>query len=65
MSPGTEIDIVSALFTKLSVIDYEKLRDIDVLALKGSHYKYDDYVYEMFDRQLKRDAEGWYETGLV
>ena len=44
MSSGRKSDIVSALLTKLSVNDYEKLCDTDALALKGSHYKYDDYV---------------------
>ena len=44
MSPGRESDIVSALFTKLSVNDYEKLCDTDALTLKGNHYKYDYYV---------------------
>ena len=44
MSSGRKSDIVSALLTKLSVNDYEKLCDTDTLALKGSHYKYDYYV---------------------
>lgn len=44
MSSGRKSDIVSALLTKLSVNDYEKLCDTDALALKGSHYKYDYYV---------------------
>lgn len=44
MSSGRKSDIVSALFTKLSVNDYEKLCDTDALALKRSYYKYDDYV---------------------
>lgn len=44
MSSGRKSDIVSALLTKLSVNDYEKLCDTDALALKGSHYKYDYYL---------------------
>ena len=51
---------MSALFTKTSVNDYEKLCDTDVLGLKESHYKDDDYVHKMFKKQLKRDKEGWY-----
>ena len=34
MSPDGEIDIVSALFTKTFVNDYEKLCDTDVLGLQ-------------------------------
>ena len=63
MLPCRESDIVSALFTKLSVNDYEKLCDTDALALKGNHYKYDDYI--KFKRQFKRDGEGCYERRLV
>ena len=65
MSTGTESDIVSALFTKTSVNDYEKLCNTDVLGLKESHYKHDNYIYEKFKKQLKRDKEGSYETGLI
>ena len=57
MSPGREKDIASALFTKTSVNDYEKLCVTDVLEIM-SHYKHDDYVYEKFKKQLKRDEEG-------
>ena len=54
MSPGRESDIVSALLTKTSVNNYEKLCDTDVLGLKESHYKHDDYVYEKFKKQLTK-----------
>ena len=52
MSPGRESDIMSALLTKTSVNNYEKLCDTDVLGLKESHYKHDNYVYEKFKKQL-------------
>ena len=65
MLHGIESTIVSALLTKTSTIDYEKLCDTDFLGLKESNHKQDDYVYKMFKKQLKRDEEGWYETGLV
>ena len=65
MAPGRESDTGRALFTKTSVNDYEKLCDADVLGLKESHYKHDDDVYEKFKKQLKRNKEGWHETGLV
>ena len=57
MSPATESGIASALFTKTSVNDYEKLCDTDVLGSKESYYKH-NYVYEKFKKQLKRDKEG-------
>ena len=44
MSSGRESDIVSAMFTKTSINDYEKLCDTDVLVLKESHYKHNGYV---------------------
>ena len=47
------------------VHDYKKLCDTDVLELKKSHQKNDGYVYEKFNKQLTRDKEGWYETGLA
>ena len=52
MSPGRESDIMSALLTKTSANNYEKLCDTDVLGLKESHYKHDNYVYEKFKKQL-------------
>ena len=65
MFPGSESDIVNALFTKIFVNDYEKLCNIHVLGLKEGHYKYDDHVYKKFKKRLKRDEEGWYEIRLV
>ena len=65
MLPGRKSDIVSALFTKRSVNDYEKLCYTDVLELKESHYKHNDYVHEKFKEQLKREKKVWYETGIV
>ena len=55
MSPGREIDIVSALFTKTSVNDNEKLFDTDVLGLEQSHCKHDGHIYKKF---IKRDDKG-------
>ena len=64
MFPGSESDIVNALFTKIFANDYEKLCNIQVLGLKEGHYKYDDHVYKKFKKPLKRD-EGFYEIRLV
>ena len=65
MPPGRESYIVSAMFTKTSVNDSEKLCDNDVLGLKESHYKHDDYVYEKFKKQLTKDKEDWYKHGTI
>ena len=44
ISPSRESNIVSPLFTKTSINDYEKLCITDVLGLKESHNKRDDYI---------------------
>ena len=62
-SPGRASNI--ALFNKTSAYDYEKSQHTDILALKESNYKRDDYAHEKFKKQLKRDEECWYEMGLV
>ena len=65
MSPGIESDIVSALFTRTSTCDYDRLCDLDVLGVAESHLSHDENVFLKFKQQLKRNEEGWYETGLV
>ena len=62
--PVSDNDIVSILFTKTPVNEYEKLCDTDALGIKNFHYKH-DYVCEKFQKGLKRDEEGWYEVSLV
>ena len=64
MSPRRKRDIVNVLFTKTSANDSEKLCDADVLGLKESHYKHNNYLNEKFKKQLKRDEKCLYETGL-
>ena len=63
--PVSDNDIVSILFTKTPVNEYEKLCDTDVLGIKEFYYKHYDYVCEKFQKGLKRDEEGWYEVSLV
>ena len=54
MSPRRKRDIVNVLFTKTSAYDSDKLCDADVLGLKESHYKHNNYLNEKVNKQLKR-----------
>ena len=65
MSPDRESDVVNALYTQTSVSDYKKLCGTDILGLEESHYNYDKFVFEKFEKQLNRIKEGWYRTGLI
>ena len=65
MSPGRESDLVSSLYTRTSVSDFDRLCDIDVLGVKENHLSDDENVYKKFEQQLERNEGGWYETGLV
>ena len=65
MSPGRESDLVSSLYTRTSVSDFDRLCDIDVLGVKESHLSDDENVYKKFEQHFERNEGGWYETGLV
>ena len=63
MSPGTENNLISFLYTRTSASDFERLCDIDVLGVEKNHLSHD--VYKKFKQQLERNEDGGYETGLV
>ena len=65
MSPGTETDLVSSLYTRTSISDFDRLCDIDVLGVEENHLCHDENVYKKFKQQLERNQGGWYDTGLV
>ena len=65
MSPGRERDLVSSLYTRISVGDFDRLCDIDVLGVEENHLSHDENVYKKFKQQLERNEGGWYETGLA
>ena len=65
MSPSRKIDLVSSLYTRTSVSDFDRLCDIDVLGVKESHLSDDENVYKKFEQHFERNEGGWYETGLV
>ena len=55
MSPGREIDLVSSLYTRTSVSDFDRLCDIDVLGVEENHLCHDENVYKKFKQQLERN----------
>ena len=65
MSPSRKIDLVSSLYTRTSVSDFDRLCDIDVLAVEGNHLSHDENVYKKFKQELERNKGDWYTTGLV
>ena len=65
MSLGKESDIVSSLYTRTSVSDFDRLCEVDVLGLEENHLIHDENVYKKFKQQLERNEGCWYETGLV
>ena len=55
MSPGTESDLVSSLYTRTSISDFDRLCDIDVLVVEWNHLYHDENVYKKFKQQLERN----------
>ena len=55
MSPGTETDLVSSLYTRTSISDFDRLCDIDVLGVEENHLCHDENVYKKFKQQLERN----------
>ena len=53
MSPGRENDLVSLLYTRTSVIDFDRLCNIDVLGVEENHLYHDGNVYKKFKQQLE------------
>ena len=65
MSPGREIELVSSVYTRTSVSDFDRLCDVDVLGVEENHLSHDENVYKKFKQQLERNEGGWYGKGLV
>ena len=64
VSTGQETGSTNMLFSKLSLHDYQKLCSLDCLGIE----KWCDdsnYVYDEFQKQLRRGPGGFYETNLV
>ena len=48
MSPSRKIDLVSSLYTRTSVSDFDRLCDIDVIGVKENHLSHDENVHKKF-----------------
>ena len=48
-----------------SAVHYEQLCKLHVLGLQDTENEIDDLVYHQFKNQLRRDKDGYYETGLL
>ena len=59
ISPGRESDLVSSLYIRTSVIDFDRLCDIDLLGVEKNHLSHDENVYKKFEQQLERNEMGW------
>ena len=64
MRPGVELDQIAMLLTQTSHSDYENLCRMDVFGLPDVPENDQRVVHAEFKEQLRRDDEGWYETGL-
>ena len=59
MSSGVEVDLQNIFLTQTSIGDYEELCCMDVLRLKDTSTRDQEFL-----EQLKRSPEGWYKTAL-
>ena len=64
MSPGVDSDSNKMLLPQTCTADYENLSRLDVLGLEDLSENDQDVVHTEFKEQLRRDPDGWYETGL-
>ena len=48
MSLGRESDLVSSLYTRTSVSDFDRLCNTDVLGVEENHLNHDENVYKKF-----------------
>ena len=65
MSPGSESDLTNMFLTQTSAADYEALCRLDVFGLQDHPVGDEDLVFEELKEHLRRNMEGWYETGLL
>ena len=60
MSPGKEVELSKLTSTD----DYENLYKLDVLGVTDSESD-EGTVHQELKEQLRKDKNGWYETGLI
>ena len=59
MSLGKESDLVSSLYTRTSVSDFDRLCEVDVLGLEENHLIHDENVYK------KIQTTAWEKWGVL
>ena len=65
MSAGKKASLSSVYLTRTSSLDYQQLCSLDVLGLQDRPDGDQQFLYDDFQKQLKRSDEGWCETGLL
>ena len=68
MSPGKEVELSKLMVIKTSTDHYEDLYRLDVLGVTDSvtdSVSDEGTVHQEFKEQLRKDKNGWYETGLI
>ena len=65
MFPDRKSDLVSSLYTKTSVSDFDRLCYLEVLGVEENYLSHDENLYKTFKQQHERNEGGWYETGSV
>ena len=68
MSPGKEVELSKLMVIKTSTDDYEDLYRLEVLGVTDSvtdSVSDEGTVHQEFKEQLRKDKNGWYETGLI
>ena len=57
MFPGSESDVVSALYTQTLVSDYEKLCGTDILGLEENYYNHEEFVFEKSEKKQNKTKQ--------
>ena len=65
MSPGNEMDLNNLMLSRISIDDYEKLCNLDVVGVQDIPKTHEGIVHTNFTDQLKQSDEGWYERTYV
>ena len=63
--PGKDRDVTSMMLTRNSMCDHDQLCGLNVFGIEDCSTGDQMYVYQEFQDQLKRKADGSYETSLL
>ena len=64
MSSGREVELSKLMVMKTYTVNYENLYRLDVLVVTDS-VSDEGIVHQEFKEKLRKDKNGWYETGLI